>query len=144
MNNNGPLDVNGELQINGGTLIVSGSAGMPEIPSTNSAQNSIAVVLDAVQPGGTIVHLENAAGETVLTYESPKEFQLFVFSSPDLQMNSTYFVYVGGATTGTITNGVYTDGEYTPGTAFASLEITSNVTTQGNFESGRGGKGPGN
>ena len=59
-------------------------------------------------------------------------------------MNSTYFVYVGGAATGTITNGVYTDGEYTPGTAFASLEITSNVTTQGNFESGRGGKGPGN
>lgn len=54
MNNNGSLDVNGEIQINGGTLIVSGSVGMPEIPSTNSTQNSIAVVLDAVQPGGTI------------------------------------------------------------------------------------------
>lgn len=144
MNNNGPLDVNGELQINGGTLIVSGSAGMPKIPSTNSIQNSIAVVFDVVQPGGTIVHLENAAGEEIITYESPKDFQLFVFSSPEIQMNTTYTLYAGGEATGTITNGVYTDGEYTPGTAFASLEITSNVTTQGNFESGRGGKGPRN
>ena len=144
VNNNGPLDVNGELEVNGGVLIASGSAGMPEIPSTNSIQNSIAVVFDAVQPGGTIVHLENAAGEEVLTYESPKDFQLFVFSSPEIQMNTTYTLYAGGEATGTITNGVYTDGEYTPGTAFASLEITSNVTTQGNFESGRGGKGPGN
>lgn len=148
MNNNGPLDVNGELEINGGTLIVSGSAGMPEMPSTNSAQNSIAVTLDTAQPGGTIIHLENAAGESVLTYESPKDFQLFVFSSPELQLNTTYTLYVGGSATGTVINGVYTDGDYTPGTQIATLETTSNVTTSGNFESGRGGgregKGPGN
>ena len=146
MNNNGPLDVNGSLDINGGTLIVAGSSGMPEIPSTVSAQNSIAVALDTAQPGGTIIHLENAAGETILTYESPKDFQLFVFSSPELALNTTYTLYVGGSATGTITNGVYTDGEYTPGTQIASLETVSNVTTSGNFESGRGGRGgkPGN
>ncbi len=140
MNNNGPLDVNGSLDVNGGTLIVAGSSGMPEIPRTVSAQNSIAVAFDTVQLGGTIIHLENAAGETVLTYESPKDFQLFVFSSPKLVMNTTYTLYVGGSATGTVTNGIYSDGTYAPGTQVANLETTSNVTTQGNFESGRGGR----
>lgn len=141
MNNNGPLDVNGSLDVNGGTLIVAGSSGMPEIPSTVSTQNAIAVILDVAQPGGTIVHLESESGEEILTYESPKDFQLFVFSSPELALNTTYTLFVGGEATGTITNGVYSDGAYTPGAQIASLKITSNLTTLGNFESGRGGKG---
>ena len=139
MNNNGPLDVNGSLDVNGGTLIVAGSSGMPGIPSTVSVQNSIALGFDTVQPGGTIIHLENVAGETVLTYESPKDFQLFVFSSPEVALNTTYTLYVGGSATGTVTNGVYSEGTYTPGTQVVSLETVSNVTTYGNFESGRGG-----
>lgn len=143
MNNNGPLDVNGELEVSGGLLIVAGSAGMPEIPSTESAQNSIAVVLDVAQPGGTIIHLETLDGKEILTYLSPKEFQLFEFSSPELQMNTTYVLYVGGTATGTITNGVYTDGTYTAGTQVTSFEITSNLTTYGNFENGTDGRGGG-
>ena len=142
MNNNGPLDVNGEFEVNGGLLVVAGSSGMPGTPSTASVQNSIAVVLDAVQSGGTIIHIESESGEEILTYESPKDFQLFVFSSAALQMNSTYVVYVGGTSTGTVTNGVYSDGTYTPGTQIASLETSSNVTTFGNFESGKRGGRP--
>lgn len=143
LNNNGPLDVNGEFEVNGGFLVVAGSSGMPETPSTNSAQNSIAVVLDSTQPGGTIIHIESLSGEEILTYESPKEFQLFVFSSPELQMNTTYAVYVGGQASGTITNGVYSDGSYTPGTLIANLEISSALTTQGNFQTMGPGGGPG-
>lgn len=142
MQNNGSLDVNGEFEVNGGTLIVSGSSGMPGTPSTSSTQNAIGIVLDAAQPGGTLVHIESLAGDEILTYESTKEFQLFVFSSPALQMNTTYVVYVGGTSTGTITNGVYSDGTYTPGTQIASLEVTSNITTSGNFESGKRGGRP--
>lgn len=136
---NGPLDVNGEFEVNGGLLIVSGSAGMAEIPSTASTQNSIAMVLDATQLGGTIIHVDSESGEEILTYESPKDYQLFVFSSPELQSNTTYNIYVGGTATGTVTNGVYANGTYTYGTQVASLEISSNVTTLGSFEQGFGG-----
>ena len=105
------------------------------------------MVLDTTQPGGTIVHIETLDGEEILTYESPKNFQLFVFSSPDLQMNTTYAVYVGGEASGTITNGVYAAGSYTPGTLVADLEISSTLTTLGNLQSfgpGGGKSGRGN
>jgi len=110
---------------------------------TGTEMNSIAVVLDSVQSSGTIIHIESESGEEILTYESPKDFQLFVFSSPEVALNTTYTLYVGGSATGTVTNGVYSEGTYTPGTQVASLEITGNVTASGNFESGRGG-GSGN
>lgn len=145
MQNNGPLDVNGEFEVSGGLLIVAGSAGMPEIPSTASAQNSIAVVLDLTQSGDTLVHIEFESGEEILTFEPLKDYQLIVFSSPELQANTTYTMYIGGEATGTITDGIYSDGNYTAGTQAASLEISSNVTTSGNFESSgerRGGGRP--
>lgn len=136
---NGPLDVNGELVISGGFLISAGSAGMPEIPSTSSTQNSIAVAFDSALPGGTLIHVETANGEEILTYESPKAFQLFVFSSPELQTNTTYTVYVDGEAIGTVADGLYSDGRYTPGTQVTSLTLSSNVTTAGSFQSSGGG-----
>ncbi|MDY7078196.1 MAG: carbohydrate-binding domain-containing protein [Chloroflexota bacterium] len=138
---NGPIDVNGEFVISGGFLISAGSAGMPEIPSTTSTQNSIAVAFDSALSGGTLIHVETVDGEEVLTYESPKAFQLFVFSSPELQTNTTYTVYVDGEATGTVTDGLYSDGRYTPGTQATSLAISSSVTTAGNFQSSGGGPG---
>jgi Carbohydrate-binding domain-containing protein Cthe_2159 len=136
---NGPLDVNGEFEISGGLLIAAGSAGMPETPSTSSTQNSIALVFDSTQPGGTMIHVESLDGKDVLTYESPKDYQLFVFSSPELETNTTYDVYVGGESTGTVTDGLYSDGTYTAGTQVVSLEISSSVTTLGTFEGNGGG-----
>ena len=144
MNNNGPLDVNGELRSQRRHPDRFRQRRDARNPQHKLHSNSIAVVLDAVTLVGTIVHLENAAGETVLTYESPKDFQLFVFSSPDLQMNTTYTLYVGGDSNRYDHQQRLTPMENTPRHRLASLEITSNVTTQGNFESGRGGKGPGN
>ena len=133
---NGPLDVNGEFEISGGFLIAAGSAGMPEIPSTSSTQNSIAMVLDSTQPGGTIIHIESMDGEEILTYESPKDYQLFVFTSPELQANTTYNVYTGGDSTGKVANGLYSGGTYTAGTQITSFTISSTVTTIGSFSGG--------
>ena len=133
---NGPLDVNGEFEISGGFLIAAGSAGMPETPSTSSTQNSIALVLDSTQPGGTIIHIESMDGEEILTYESPKDYQLFVFTSPELQANTTYNVYTGGDSTGKVANGLYSGGTYTAGTQITSFTISSTVTTIGSFSGG--------
>ena len=133
---NGPLDVNGEFEISGGFLIAAGSAGMPEIPSTSSTQNSIAMVLDSTQPGGTIIHIESTDGEEILTYESPKDYQLFVFTSPKLQANTTYNMNTGGDSTGKVTNGLYSGGTYTAGTQATSFTISGTVTTIGSATGG--------
>ena len=89
-----------------------------------------------------MIHIETLDGKEILTYESPKEYQLFVFSSPELETSTTYVVYVGGDSTGTVTDGLYSGGTYTAGTQVASLEISSSVATSGSFvSSGRGNKG---
>ncbi|GAH72141.1 unnamed protein product, partial [marine sediment metagenome] len=64
---------------------------------------------------------------------------LFVFSSPEIQANTTYNVYIGGDAIGTVTDGLYADETYTAGTQVASLEISSSVTTLGSFDQGPGG-----
>ena len=74
-NRNGPLDVNGTLEITGGTLVAVGSAGMPELPAESSTQNSIAMVLDSAQTGGTMVHIESENGEEILSFVPAKSYQ---------------------------------------------------------------------
>ena len=69
-----------------------------------------------------------------------RPFKIIEFT-PELQMNTTYAVYAGGEASGTITNGVYSDGSYTPGKPVANPEISSVLTTLGNFESGWSGGG---
>jgi len=43
-------------------------------------------------------------------------------------MGSTYDVYYGGLSTGTVYDGLYEDGTYTPGTKYTSFTISSIVT----------------
>lgn len=112
---------------------------MAETPSTSSTQNSIVLVLNSKQPGGTLVHIESETGEEILTFEPLKDYQLFVFSSPELQVNTTFNVYIDGDVTGMSTDGLYSEGTYTAGNQIASLEITSSVTTSGSFDQGFGG-----
>lgn len=137
----GPLDVNGEIEIHGGVLIAAGNASMPEVPSANSTQNSIAIMLDSVQAEGTLVHIETQDGHEVLTFEPANEYQLVAFSSAELATDETYDVYIGGVATGTVTDGLVEGGSYSAGTQIASLEISSSVTTLGSFEGGFGGGG---
>jgi len=141
-NGNGPLDYNGTFNISGGTLVAVGSSGMAQAPSTSSTQYSALYNFDSTQTAGTIVHLETAAGEEVLTFVPTKEYQSVLLSSPELENGETYVVYTGGSSTGTMTDGLYAAGGYTAGTEVASLTLSSVVTTGGVQGGGPGGGGP--
>lgn len=141
-NGNGPLDYNGTFNISGGTLVAVGSSGMAQAPSASSTQYSVMYNFDSTQAGGTIVHIETAAGEEVLTFVPTKDYQSVLLSSPALENGSTYVVYTGGSSTGTATDALYTGGAYTAGTEVASFAISSSVTRNGVQRGGPGG-GPG-
>ncbi len=126
---NGALDFDAPFTISGGTIVAAGSAGMAQVPGGSSSQNSVLVYFSNTQPAGTLVHIQNSAGETVLTFAPNKAYQSLAFSSPALVQGETYTVYVGGSATGTVQDGVYTDGSYAPGTEYASFTV-SGVTTQ--------------
>ncbi|MFA5364420.1 MAG: carbohydrate-binding domain-containing protein, partial [Candidatus Bathyarchaeia archaeon] len=121
-NNNGPIDYDKSFQISGGTVIASGSSGMAQAPGSGS-QYAILVKFSTPQQANTLVNIQTASGETVLTFRPTKTFQSLAFSSPDLDAGS-YVIYLGGSSTGTVTNGVYEGGAYTPGTQYTTFTLS--------------------
>ncbi len=120
-NMNGPIDYNQYFQISGGTVVASGSSGMAQAPSTGS-QRSVLVRFTNVQQANTLITIQTASGETVLTFRPTKMFQSLAFSSSELVAGS-YVVYLGGSSTGVPTYGIYEGGIYTPGTQVRTFNV---------------------
>jgi hypothetical protein len=89
------------------------------------------VYLDGTQAGGTLVHIQNSAGEEILTFAPTRQYQSIVFSSADLVTGETYTVYTGGNSSGTVAASLYQGGSYTPGAVATSFTIAGTVTTAG-------------
>jgi hypothetical protein len=142
-NGNGPLDYMGTFNVTGGLLVAVGSSGMAQAPSTTSTQYSAMYNFSAVQAAGTMIHIKSLDGKEILTFVPTKEYQSVLVSSPHLQINETYGIYIGGSSTGTATDGLYSGGTYTPGTYITSVTISSMVTgagaSGGGFPGGPGG-----
>lgn len=142
---NGALDFDAGFSMTGGVVAAAGSSGMAMTPDATSSQPALLIYFDAVQAAGTLVNIQDSAGQSVLTFAPAKEFQSLAFASAALKNGETYTVYLGGSAAGTTTalaqtaGAVYTDGAYTPGTQAASFTISSVVTTVGNG----GMRGPG-
>lgn len=126
--NNGALDYDGTFEMSGGFLITAGSAGMAQAPSEQSGQYSIAMGYSKVQQAGTLVHLKDGKGNTVVTFAPKKQYQSVVISSPELKKDMEYTLYSGGTSTGSSSEGLYTGGEYKDGTKVVSFTISNSVT----------------
>lgn len=140
---NGAIDYDEYFTISGGLLVAAGSAGMAQAPGNTSTQNSVLVRFGGTQAAGTqaagtLVHIQNSAGEEVLTFAPDRAYQSIVVSSPELLMGGSYTIYLGGSSTGTVSDGLYTGGTYTPGSVYTSFTINSVVTIIG----GGGPPGP--
>lgn len=126
-NANGALDYDSSFKIEGGLLLAAGSSGMAQAPGANSTQYSVFLSFSTKQ-AGTLVHIQNSNGENVFSFTPAKSYQSIVFSSPAITKGSTYDVYFGGSSTGTLKDGVYTNGIYTPGTKYTSFTVSGIVT----------------
>jgi hypothetical protein len=130
-NGNGALDYMGSFNISGGFLVAAGSSGMAQAPGTGSIQYSVLVNFDTAQAAGTLVHIQTAAGEDVLTFSPSKQYQSIVLSSPELAEGASYDLYLGGSSTGTATGSLIQGGSYTPGTLYTSFTLSDVVTRIG-------------
>lgn len=143
---NGTIDIgNGpgfSLNINGGFLIAAGSAGMAIAPSDTSTQHSVFVTTGAggggtpggggggsgaMFPAGTLVHIQNALGEDLLTFAPAKQYASIIFSSPKL-VNGSYTLFTGGTCSGTPTDCLYEGGTYESGTQKATFTVGDSST----------------
>ena len=143
---NGTLDYDGTFNMEGGTLIASGSAGMPLGVSDESTQNTIMMTFDETLKANTPVTVTNADGEQIITVAPEKMYQMIVISSPDLELNVEATISHGGTLTGEAVDGVYTNATTSAPTASVTYSPTTVMTylnSSGVTEAGTSSKGGG-
>jgi hypothetical protein len=127
----GALDYDQGFTMSGGTVVAVGSSRMAHAPDASSSQNALMLFFSEAQQAGTLIHIQDSAGNPVLTFEPSKAYESLAFSSPALTSGETYRVYLGGSTTGSAINGLVSDGSYTGGTEYTSFTVSSVVTQVG-------------
>jgi len=129
---NTAIDWEGSFTMSGGFILGVGSAGTSMAPAMTagptSTQNAILLNFRTTKNAGTIFHIQKSNGTEVVTYLPIKQYQSIALCSPLLVKGSSYQVYFGGSSTGTIKDGVYLDGSYIPGTRNTNFTITNTVT----------------
>lgn len=113
---NSAVDASGSFEVSGGTLIGTNIDGRnSEGVGTGSTQASIYVTTSSVIDAGTAVHIQATEGTSLITFVPANEFDVIVFTSPDLEAGETYEVYVGGAVSGDSATGLYEAAAYEMG-----------------------------
>lgn len=125
---NGTLDYDGTFLMQGGTLIASGSAGMPLGVSDESTQNTIMMTFDETLEANTPVTMTNADGEQIITVAPEKMYQMIVISSPDLELNAEATLSHGGTLTSEAVDGIYTNATTTDPTGSVTYSPTAVMT----------------
>ena len=109
---NGALDCgdgNYGIFVNGGILIAAGSMGMAEAPSSSATQNSLAIGFNGTLSAETTVAVTDESGNAIIIYTLEKQAQHIVISSPKLTDGMTCNVYTSGTVNGVEADGLYTD-----------------------------------
>ena len=93
---NGTFDYAGSFSINGGTVIGLGSAGMPADP-TGGTQSFISAHLDSSVTSGAVT-IEDSSGTVIATIEAgDKPFTLVQYSSDKISAGQSYTVKAGAS-----------------------------------------------
>ncbi len=123
------MDYNGDCEMNAGFLVISAvNSMMIQSPGNMSDQYSVRVTSGQMLSSGTLFHIEDASGNSILTFQPERNYSSIIFSSSDLQTGVNYRIYTGGTCTGTEQDGLYTGGTYSGGTFRQSFNITNTVT----------------
>lgn len=145
----GALDYDGTFDLTGGTLVAVGSSAMAQTVSDSSSQGTVSFYLDQKQSANQMVSLFDASNELLLAFTPIRDYQFVVISTPDLVIDQSYTLHLGGTATGDAQNGLVTDGSVTDSQLTTSFTLAATVSafnqsgeaasTQGMM----GGGGPG-
>lgn len=123
------IDFNGTFNISGGFLAVSGTnSNMTQAPNNTSQQYALKVVSSQQLSSSTLFHIQDSAGNDVLTFKPVRNYYSMIFSSSALKNGSSYSIYTGGSSTGTFKDGLYSGGLYSGGTLKKSFTISGKLT----------------
>ncbi|MCD7954536.1 MAG: carbohydrate-binding domain-containing protein [Lachnospiraceae bacterium] len=99
---NGAIDSGSEnggvCTISGGTVLAIGSSGMAETFSGSSEQYSFMLTLSANYTAGSTITISDADGNVLFEHTSERTFSSVIFSSPELEEGGTYQITIDGDT----------------------------------------------
>lgn len=98
-------DNNNFVAVNGGTLIAAGSLDMAELPDCRSQQSCLCAAVSV--KGGDTLAVRDSAGNNLVIFTAEKQVQHIVISTPRIKRGETYKFYTGAVPEGTCTNGLY-------------------------------------
>jgi trimeric autotransporter adhesin len=125
------VDFNGSFVMTGGYLIASGSnSNMNQALSTGSTQCNFYVLSSSQIASGTLFNIQDSEGNSIVTFKPARAYYSILFCSPSLKTGTTYKIYTGGSSTGTLKDGIYTEGVYSPGTL--KKTVTTSTTSKVN------------
>ena len=104
-NGDGGLDCDGTMAINGGEVFVSSSAGMIQLPDSSDGQNLLCAVFEENQTAGTVITVKDKSGNEIISCTPQKDFRAVIYSSENLKDDSEYTVYVNGKENASFTAG---------------------------------------
>ena len=91
----GALDSTGTATISGGVLMAVGSSGMAQGFSTSSTQCSILCYLEESGQAGDTLTMLDASGDEVLSWTAKKQYACVQISAPALEQGQTYILQAG-------------------------------------------------
>jgi len=131
------LDFNGALNITGGFIIAAGAnSNMTKNFSATSTQNSMFLKSSAQLAATSMLHIQSASGEEMVTFKPKNGVYYFHFSSPSVLSNTSYQVYFGGTYTGgkfeggSTGWGLYSGGTYSNTGATLKTTFTTSATSK--------------
>jgi hypothetical protein len=106
----------GSFEMTGGLFIGTNVDGRnSEGIGAGSSQASMYLNTGSTVSAGTVVHIESADGEDLVTFVPENDYSVIVFSSPALVDGETYDVYLGGTVSGASTTNLYEGSAHTAG-----------------------------
>lgn len=128
---NEDLDVNGTITVNGGTFFgACYNSNMFETSVSSSGQ--VGVILkssSSVASANLYFNIQDASGNTIGTFMTPRTAYYFHFCSPLLQKSTSYKVYTGGSYTGGTTYGNLSTGGYCTGGTYNAGSLKKSFST---------------
>ncbi len=127
----GAIDYAGGFSLNNGIVLAAGSAGMGQASDQSSTQPSLMITFEQTLAAGTLVSLVDAQGDLVFSFTPEKQYQNIVISSPELALNETYQIYLGGTNSLEDDTGFSTEGTLTNAEFYSEVTLTSTLTALG-------------
>ncbi|MEW9121907.1 MAG: carbohydrate-binding domain-containing protein [Thermotaleaceae bacterium] len=122
------LDYDGTFEMSGGFLIATGSSRMAQGPSSQSTQYAIGMNFSQMKQAGTLIHLEDSQGKTIVTFAPKNNYQSVVISSPALKKDTAYTLYTEGTSNGNESDGLFAGGTYQGGSKVIDFTISNAIT----------------